>query len=712
MIERKSQRFNTDSILSVNFSDRDAVTSSVKNLWDNRADIKFQLERNWYQQVLWYLGLQNHVYHHNVLKEPPKPPWRKRLVSNQLLAITQTLVSKIYKSPPNWDVLPSTTDQVDIQTSYVAQQLLRHNWYNMDCDEKTIEVLNWMSVCGNGFWQHVWDPNKGHPLVIPTEGGLELDEEELYVGETDIYVVPPFEMLIDPRAHKLRDASWAMRSYIADIDELQELYPNADIKSSRTSNFGNYIPFMEYIKNVSGNRTSDSVAGTVFTDKTNTTLVHQLWIKPRNAAKGSLRKGQLIVLVNDKIVQQQDFPYVHGELPFAHFYEIPVPGRLWGTCTLEQLMPLQADYNRTISQLLENRDLMSRPKWLVPHGARLGENSLTSEPGEIVEHTMGFEPKPFVPPPMPAYVERLSDRHKQDMEFISGIHEVSRAEAPGQIRSGRGVLALIEQDDSKINYLIQHVHQQFERIGRQNLAVSAQYIRETRMGKIVGDNDELLLFEYDGQSLLGNRSGLPGVSTFDVRVKTIAGMPNSRAAGQQLIDMMLERGLLNPAQSEKDKRLALKMLQVGDISNSIDQSRMHRSRQLQEIQQMTRGEYVQPRQFNDHKVHLEVLDEFRNSARYDILPNEIKALLDQHAYEHKQLMAQLAIEPQIMLRTAALAMTQTEQMNEMAQQAQGPAGNVLGPEGAQGGPAPSQTVIQAANGQATPRSEGYGQELR
>lgn len=676
------KRFNM-SVLSTDFSDEREVAAMVSHIWTHRSTIKHSLERQWYQNIAWYMGLQNLVWHETVnrLKEPKAPSYRVRLVVNHLQGMIRTVGSKIYKSAPEWDVLPATTDAVDLQTAQIANQLLQANWYRMLMDEKSMEVLMWMLTTGNGFIQHTWDPDAGDPIVLPNDETIELDDD-LSVGETIAEVVSPFEMTIDPRATVFRDAEWCLRSKIVNIDELVEDFPKAkDVNLSGGGSWGQFIPFQEHIKNLTGKGIRDKFTSSALRDDRNTTVVHEMWIRPRKKSRHGLKNGKFLVIAGDKILNGKsgvDFPYLHGELPFAHFVEVPVPGRLWGTSTLENLLPLQANYNRTKSQLVENRNLMSRPKWLNPRGSGITGSTLTSQPGEIIDHNPGLRPEPVQPPNIPTYVQNMLIHDKQDMEDISGVHEVSRAEAPGQIRSGRGVLALVEQDESRLNTVVRMFEAQIARLGKQNLSVSAQYVTENRLSKVVGDNDELLLFSYSGNQLVGPNSGLPGVNYFDVRVKTVAGLPHSRAAQQELLGNLVELGALNPAQNASHRRLMFKLLSIGRTIDHLDRARVHRSRQLQEIERIIQGENVRAEQFHDHSVHLDVLNDFRNSARYDTLSREQKANLELHAKQHKEWVAYNAVEPEILARKAAMAAMVQQQMGQAASAASSQASNMLG----------------------------------
>jgi hypothetical protein len=711
-IRARVKRSSITSPLSVDWSDEDSIVGAIEALYQSRSELKYSLEREWYQNIAWYMGFQYLIWGRSTsrLYEPKAPSWRVRLVVNFLQSTIRTLASKLYKNAPEWDVIPATTDAADLQISQVSGQLLDADWYRMDMPSKTIEILLWMLTTGNIFPKMYWDPEAGDPVFLPGIEGVELDEP-LAVGETTCELVPPFSMLIDPQATVFRDAQWSLESKRVNIHELIEQYPRAEGLTASGVDRGTHLfPFLKHLKTLSSRGNPEvTYASNIEADK-DAIMVHEWWIRPRNRKRSKLKKGKMIVMAGNRVLNGDgkgvDFPYHHGMLPYAHMGEVYVPGRLWYDCTLNQMKHLQMDYNRSASQLIENRNLTSRPKWAVPKGSGISDAALTSQPGEKVHHNPGFKPEPIEPPQTPNYVREMMTRHKEDMEDISGVHEVSRAQAPGQIRSGRGVLALIEQDESRLGLVLRHIEEQFSRLGKMDLALSAQFVTETRIARIIGHNDELLLFNYDGNSLVGGSATLPGVNYFDVRVRTTVGFPNSRAAQMDLLATLLENRVLLPEQNPRDRRLVLQTLSIGTIEDHLDKARVHRSRQLREIEQMVQGIPTKAEEWHDHEVHLDVLNEFRNSARYDNLPSEQQQMVTQHAAAHEEWIALLQVKPELMVRKAAMLGMVQMKMGMTGQLAANEGSNLMADGGASA-PQPKQQPMQQP---ALPQGAQNGQE--
>ena len=665
------------------------IINFVQQSWTNRYRLKYDLERQWYLNIAWLAGKQNFIWNDAAkqLNEPPAPPWRVRMVINLISPQIRTYLAKLYKPQIEWDVLPATADSEDAQIAELDKSVLKNYWSTLKMTEKFLDLLEWMVYTGSAFGKVCYDPDLGEELLVTpqdlaeenySEGTPQFDEYNKYLrkkfkskfkteddykyiklGDVDLRVVSPFDIVIDPLALHMRDAKWLIETSVDYIDNIKAKW-GVDVKAESLNNSG-YTNFANKLRNIS---TRGSTVETVAND---VAYVHQLWIKPCE----KFPNGAEYILCQNKVLKEGDNPYSHRKIPYVYFGEIPVKGRFWCTSTVEQLIPSQANYNRTKSQLIENRNLMSRPKWLVPKTAKIANNAITSEPGEVIEYNpAGGKPEQIAAPGIPSYVENMLIQDRADLEDISGVHEVSKAQAPGEVRSGRGILALIEQDETRIGPQYVKLDSCLEELGSLVLSTAAQYVKEERIAKMLGEDDSLNIFGWNGQQLIGKNYGRPGVNYFDVRVKSLAGLPNSRAAQMELLETLMNNGVLNP---ETDRELIFKLINIGQVNKQLDKARTHRTKALQENLILAQGQEVPVFVWQDHKAHLEILDEFRCSSKYEILPDEIKQLFLLHEQKHKEAIALKTAEPEVLLRKAVnkLMMVHGVIGNEEPQQGNG-----------------------------------------
>lgn len=659
----------------MDIKDQSDAIGFVNNLWERRNDYKFGLERQWYLNIAWYAGQQNVIWLNDSrqLMEPKVPSWRVRLNINLIQGHIRTLTAKLHKASVEFDVLPATTDEEDIALANIDKQVLEYYWKTLKLGIQSLNFLEWLTITGNAFYKVCWNPEKGDSVKINPEDLLgeyvdendpdakskikqiaaryqDLLDQQLKIGDVDVEVVSPLDILVDPLATCMEDALYVMTSSLQYIEKVKktwgkkadEIKPQANEYLSAT----NQLQLKGKINRLQNKR------GSVGTETSEMTIVHELWFKP-DQVKGYFKDGRHMVICQGKVLKDEKFPYNHKKLPFIHCKEVEVKGSFWGTSTLEQLMPVQADYNKNRSQMVENRNLMSKPKWFVPRGSGINSNSLTSEPGEVVEHNIGMKPEPGHIPEMPSYVKDFNNLYRQDFEDISGQHEVSRAEAPGQVRSGRGILALIEQDETRLGPVIHRVDESTGELGKHILMLLAQYAKEERIARIVDENDELFTFAFSGKQLIGRNYGRPGVDYFDVRVATIPGMPNSRSAQLGLLDNLIERQVLNP---QTDRNSILRLLNIGKVTRILDDTKAQRSVALQENYAMAAGQQVLAKAYQDHDSHLAVLHKYMNSQDYEQLEPNVQNLFLIHEQMHKELAAAKAIEPQVLLRQAQAKM--------------------------------------------------------
>jgi hypothetical protein len=259
---------------------------------------------------------------------------------------------------------------------------------------------------------------------------------------------------------------------------------------------------------------------------------------------------------------------------------------------------------------------MSRPKWLVPKGANIGDMSLTSEPGEVVEYTPGLKPEAWVPPPLPPYVMRSIEANRQDMQDITQIHDVTQGKAPGQgVRSGVAIAALQEQDDTILAPTLLLIGRGLEKIGSMALETISRKVREKRLIKIVGKNNLIEAQTFLGKDLLGTNSGKPGVNYFDVRVQMGSQLPLSKNAKAEFIGQLVNMGLLN---AESDRRALLEMFDIGTDEPLFDEARLDVSNARRENSILAgKGNlFVEPQDWDDDEAHIIVHRQFQKTPDF------------------------------------------------------------------------------------------------
>jgi hypothetical protein len=682
----------TTTISDIDFSDDKSIVAFVENTYGNRYALKYQQERDWFVQIMWFAGEQNTIWNDvaRQIETPKCPPWRVRLIINYLQSRVKTLIAKYVKDNVEWDVIPATTDIIDQQVAQLDLNVLNYYSEELDLIEKQVDAVTWSVLTGNGFLKPVWNPNKGDPFMVSPEDLLpklyqDADEkakalrkvkrnnkslpESLNLGDIDLKVVSPFELLFD-EATDIADAMWSIESYTEHVGIIKSDYGAAakHVTAEKSASIAYHLGSKLKARTSLGQTSFDSINTTQ-----DSAVVHECYIKPYG--NGKYKDGLFVIVCQGKILKKSKFPYTHRKLPYVHIREVKIPGHFWATCTAKQLIHPQAELNKTRSQLVENRNTMGKPKWIVDKTAGLNRTDIDSEPGEVIEKNPGSQVEMVSPPSMPSYVQNMMGQFVEDINEVSGVHEISRAQAPGEVRGTGGILALMEKDDEKIAPFTKHLDNKIAEAGAMILSIACQYISEDRVAMLVGEDNELMIFEWRGENLMGPNYGRPGINYFKVRVAGIPGMPRGRIAQATFVDNLVSRNILDP---KNDRDMIFKLLNIGQARRMVDQSRVHRSQAVRENIRLQTGEFVPVYDFQNDDAHIEVHQKFQNSLEYEELPDDVKEMFILHVQKHKEAKYLKIVEPQVMIRKATqqLAMRQGIISNDQGQQ-----GNVQGMQG-------------------------------
>jgi hypothetical protein len=206
---------------------------------------------------------------------------------------------------------------------------------------------------------------------------------------------------------------------------------------------------------------------------------------------------------------------------------------------IEDVIPLQKEINRSRSQIVENRNATAKSGYFVQQGA-VDLNKWTSKPGQLIEIKPGFkEPVPIPIPPMPNYLETEKAAYADDIEDITGQHQVSKGNAPSGVTAATAINFLQERDDSYLAPVYASIEKGIQSVAWQSLQLAQQFWDEPRLIKTIGPDQSSSAKWLQGSDL---KNGT------DIRIETGSALPVSKAARVALVMDMMNRGFLPPAQ--------------------------------------------------------------------------------------------------------------------------------------------------------------------
>ena len=185
-------------------------------------------------------------------------------------------------------------------------------------------------------------------------------------GEVGFEVDSPFSWYFPALSHgptEVQDMPWAARAKLRDITWIKNKYGFDAKPESFTADQNLLLLTRELDQTITG-------LEDVYMPSA---IVKEFWIKPG----AEYPKGLYFVVINRKIVKKGAFPnYGTDEeplyqYPITHFRDIKIPGQFWGMATAEAAIPLQKDFNRVRSSIIEWVRVMAKGKWIAPRGSAL-----------------------------------------------------------------------------------------------------------------------------------------------------------------------------------------------------------------------------------------------------------------------------------------------------------------------------------------------------
>lgn len=650
------------------FAPADKLVKKVDDLRRGRE----QLERQWKLNLAFYKGKQYVFYNRKSKRieslptdEGDKPRYRVRLVSNQIAPNTHGLLARLVKSKPQFFATPGTSGFEAQKATEIAENLLEFWWDALHLTEKREEAMMWSIICGNGFWKVTWDDKAGpgmkvmvdpmgQPIVDPlvqhffernleAEGiERELFERRIYQGEIRCDVMSPFDVLLDDSATVFEDCKFAFCVHPMSPDEIQERY---GVKLS--ANAVNRYP----------DETLPGVFGSLESKQDeNVREVFYGYFLPGPAYPD----GRFVVFTKSPniVLYDSPWPYPFMELPLVKFPGMRIPGQLWDSSVVEQAVPLQKELNRSLSQIVEYKNLTLKPQMLAPVGSL--RQRITDEPGAIFEYNpvAGKVPESIPIPQLPAYVfEHLQDLGGR-LKDIFGLTEVLQGDVPPNVEAGVAIDLLQEAAVDRLAPQIMLMEKALERAGNQMLMLAQQYYQEPRMLILNGSGSKPKVERFESADLI------KGVQ---VRVEAGSGLPRTRAGRQARVLQLLQLGILSPTKAYKYLDMAdFKNLQMQFEADEEQAMREHdklmdglavnmnaANQAASEIMMMMQNPQVDPETgqvaslspevlqksidaglsplpFENSVVHLEVHSAFMKSAEFDSLPMSVQARFYKH----------------------------------------------------------------------------------
>lgn len=646
--------------------DAKKLAAWVNSEYQKCKSARIKQERQWYLNMAFYRGDQWVAYLKGngssitggKLSTPEAPPYRVRLTVNRVRSIVRTELSRMTSNKPNASVVPASSEDQDLFAATAGEQV----WESLYTDKNLARIYGraafWQSVCGIGFVKCWWDPNT-------------VDNVTQQKGDICFASVTPFHLFVpDLEIEEIEDQMYVINAYTKPVIWAEQTYGKQHGFKASVVSAGEIMN--EAFLDLSGTSTA----------KPDAVLVLEMWMKP--GAHKDFPQGGYITVVDKIIVAiHAGVFYKHNQFPFIKFEHVPT-GKFYTESVITDIIPVQREYNRTRSQVVEAKNRMAKPQLIAPRGS-VDAAKITSEPGIVIFYRPGLAPPAPLPmQALPSYVLQEMDRSIGDMEDLSSQHQVSKGGTPSGVTAATAISFLQERDDSVMATTYQSIEAGWEKIAKQALSHVVQFWDIDRIVKVTGVDGS-----FDSVSLKGSDIA----SGTDIRVEAGSALPISKAARQAFIMDMMKMGFIPPekglemmeiggtqrlfeemaidkrqAQRENLRMRSLEIQQIEEQMNVVDATQQFAEFAMEQQQAnapvddlgypISQGENgsqqppVQPinivpvNTWDNHAIHIEVHNRFRKSQSFEQLSDDIKQQFEAHVEAHAMSLMQASMNAQ------------------------------------------------------------------
>jgi hypothetical protein len=665
-------------------------------------------ERNWFRNVLFYLGVQWIQYLPNSRLWVPRnlKKWVPRPVTNKFASHCNTIIQVLCSKSPEVSARPATDTPEDIATADVTNRVLEVIFKEANTKDARRTAAAWMTMTGNAwlhpnydndpihgstFFQHdrckdcgeTFAPDQAGPgIVVPNplpeagenpdlagiqnlrpqmeqkpeksenscpfcmstnmekavdEGGEPVGED-LPNGRLAMTVFSPFEVYADLEARGAVDLQELLVHRRYPLEVIKRRYEKPDLEAdngtaNQSASVG--LNLLRAIAYAAGNTQYGTgfASGRSIGDDLNITTDF-LWKRPCK----DFPDGLVAVYANDQLLNESE---LQGGIPYRRkrdgkpiwpWHLCPfdrVPGRLMGKTPLDDAAPKQEQRNKleSLIELIIRRS--ANPVWLVAKGTGITE--ITGEPGQILEGNWAMDPrlKPSrepgenVPTSVIAWLEKID----RDMEEIVGVFEVMKGQAPPGVTAGTALRLLLERAVTRFTPVIETYEEVFAEATEDALCIFQQNATDDRINMIQGPGDTWEVERFSKADLTGD---------VNIIVEAGSSVPKSAVGQQAMIGDLVTLGVINPQDPEVQYKIleefgATKLL--GEVDQNIKQAQRENWKFMNEDKTPIYNPLV-----DNHQVHKQIHKSLMLSSQFEDLPENKKAIMNQHLIDHVMLL--------------------------------------------------------------------------
>lgn len=612
------------------------LATKIKRLFEEHPSLQIK-HRRWKKIISWVSGYQDAGEFGKKTPLIQKKRKERHLVFNRLRPFLRTMLAKLCSVNPQLGVIPNTDEPQDIEAARLADIVVEYLTSENNFQKLRRTLFQWLLLTNHAYVRVYWNlAKKGligwQDQIALNEAGEEVGRAKIAIyeeGDVSIEAVSPFHCFPDPVFSDNDSWRWFIFVELVDAYDLAKHY-DVDVEDLSEENVDRFKQLNSLESSAQISEMEDpefSFSSAELKDDYGKAVLKIEFWTPEVFA----------FMVGNKLLEYGQNPY--GQIPFFGFEDQLIPID-FGSITkplndsiIRDLIPIQREYNRFVSILSENLENFSKSKVMIPlHGVVNKQAIFDDEKNLVLIH---FDPRSGTP-----FQLRLDQLHPQtaifkqeierELEFVSGIHEVSFARLPERASHASGTLVslLLEQDDQTLDYIIRAIDEMLAKALKLGLQIIQDNYTVSRIIKVVGSEKVPEIISFKGSDIRGNT---------DVRVSTQLGLPRSRILRAEWILRLAQTGLI------QDPKLILELLEFGQVRKLFEDVLAHEKKAMRENLEIEKNAEINPIEFHQRNfyefdaddIHFKIHLRERLSPKFEQYTENQKQALEHHLRAHR-----------------------------------------------------------------------------
>lgn len=527
------------------------VLSDFSDIFRQDADYSQTIrEITWFRNILFFLGEQwiswfseqntfGSRFNLNIFEPTP--------VSNKIRDHVRSMKALILNKRYTARIWPNSDTQKDKDAAKVGSMALS-SLDNENCNEveDVKELISlWTILTGNGFGRTY--ANKDNGVYFKDKDGTVQSKGEVTIESVIPFsiTVPSLGVLLNQKRYvgikSLKEKEW--------VEDTHGVLLSATSESQMKVEYEKQL--MTLVANVSPWKGRSLEQGTL-AEMDNSKLVLFQEVEYRPTKK--YHKGRYASVADGQVLENNtEMPINVGE-DGSWFYTVTdfkynhTPGSFWATSGVDDLISPQKSINEIDKDLSANRESLGRPYVLTPSELVVKRQSQDGQSFLALQYDaqLSAGAKPEVKQGTP-YPEQILKERLLNIENIQDAAGDPKNILRGQAPKGgaSGIMVDILRESAELGHTpdIERFYRSWNRVKKKQLIVAKDLITETKLLKMTGEGNEIIVKSFKGSQLRGNT---------DVRMELDSGVSTTRAGQNQFIMNLIEQGFFGPI-AEKPK---------------------------------------------------------------------------------------------------------------------------------------------------------------